>query len=259
MNSDLVFKALADEHRRKLLDLLSVRDGLSLKSLEAHLPMTRFGCMKHLKVLEDAGLVTTRKVGREKLHYLNPVPIQLVYERWVSKYAQPFARQLTLLKSHLEVTMSPPSHVQQIFIRTSAEKLWSALTESEYTVQYYFGNAVESDWKSGSAYRYRDLSGLIVQGGGTMIQGTVLESDPPRRLVMTFEPVWLFPDGHAPASKVTYEIEPSGELCRLTLIHEGLEPDARMTQNFIAGWTRVLSGMKTLLETGRPLESARAM
>ena len=97
-----VFKALADPTRRGLLDELFELDGQSLSALEQGLPMTRFGVMKHLKVLEEANLVVTRRRGREKLHYLNPVPIQQVYERWVSKYAQPVAAGLTGLKRELE-------------------------------------------------------------------------------------------------------------------------------------------------------------
>lgn len=103
MDQDLVFKALADVSRRKLLDLLFLKDGRSLKELAAELDeMTRFGVMKHLKILEQAGLVTTRKQGRETLHYLNPVPIQMVYDRWVSKYAKGWTRSLTELKYELE-------------------------------------------------------------------------------------------------------------------------------------------------------------
>ena len=99
---DAVFKALADPTRRSLLDDLFKQDGQSLKSLEADLDMTRFGVMKHLRVLEVAGLVTTQKRGREKLHFLNPVPIRLIHDRWVSKYAEPFAATLTGLKKELE-------------------------------------------------------------------------------------------------------------------------------------------------------------
>ena len=101
---DAVFKALADPTRRGLLDALFESDGQTLSALEERLPMTRFGVMKHLKVLEEAGLVVTRKRGREKLHFLNPVPIRLIYDRWVSKYAEPMAAGLTGLKNELEGT-----------------------------------------------------------------------------------------------------------------------------------------------------------
>ena len=99
---DTVFRALADPTRRSLLDRLFERDGQTLSALEQRLPMTRFGVMKHLRVLEEAGLVTTRRRGREKLHFLNPVPIRLVHDRWVSKYAEPWVATLTGLKSQLE-------------------------------------------------------------------------------------------------------------------------------------------------------------
>jgi DNA-binding transcriptional ArsR family regulator len=99
---DEVFKALADPTRRGLLDRLFERDGQTLGELEEGLSMTRFGVMKHLRVLEEAGLLTTQRRGREKLHFLNPVPIRLVYERWVSKYSEPWASALSELKTELE-------------------------------------------------------------------------------------------------------------------------------------------------------------
>src|ERR1700683_3396459 len=92
---DEVFRALADPTRRSLLDQLCMEDGQTLAALEQRLPMTRFGVMKHLKVLEAAGLIITRRRGREKLHFLNPVPIRLVHDRWVSKYAEPWASALS--------------------------------------------------------------------------------------------------------------------------------------------------------------------
>ena len=99
---DLVFKGLADPTRRSLLDELFARDGQTLTELEERLPMTRFGVSKHLKVLEGAGLVTTQRRGREKLHYLNPMPIQLIHDRWVSKYAEPLAATISGIKRELE-------------------------------------------------------------------------------------------------------------------------------------------------------------
>src|SRR5436305_6026600 len=99
---DDVFRALADPTRRSLLDELFREDGQSLSALEQRLPMTRFGVMKHLRVLEEAGLVTTRKRGREKLHFLNPVPIRLVHDRWVSKFAEPWAATLSRVKTDME-------------------------------------------------------------------------------------------------------------------------------------------------------------
>ena len=125
---DAVFKALADPTRRSLLDELFEEDGQTLSALEQRLPMTRFGVMKHLKVLEEAGLVVTRRRGREKLHFLNVVPIRLIHDRWVSKYAEPWAATLTGLKHDLEeATMEK---VFEIYIKTTPERLWEAITRA---------------------------------------------------------------------------------------------------------------------------------
>src|ERR1700694_5716286 len=125
---DDVFRALADPTRRSLLDELFKQDGQTLSALERPLPMTRIGVMKHLRVLEEAGLVTTKKRGREKLHFLNPVPIRLVHDRWVSKYAEPWAAALSGLKQTLEKSMEK---VFEIYIKTTPERLWEAITDSE--------------------------------------------------------------------------------------------------------------------------------
>src|SRR6201992_1749080 len=122
---DSVVKALADPTRRGLLDELFKEDGQTLSALGARLPMTRFGVMKHLKVLEEAGLVVSRRKGREKVPYLNPVPIRLVHDRWVSKYAEPWAAGLSELKHDLEEkTMEK---VFEIYIKTTPEPLLRAM------------------------------------------------------------------------------------------------------------------------------------
>lgn len=249
MKLDAVFDALADPHRRTLLDTLFMRDGQTLSELCEYLPMTRFGVMKHLNLLEGAGLITTRKIGREKYHYLNPVPIQMVYDRWVGKYAQPWTQALTGLKSALEnetMTQQQP-RIFEIFIRTTPERLWQALTDGEVTQGYYFGSRVQSTWEVGAAYHYPNPA------GGNYVEGEVLEIDPPRRLVATFRPVFdPYTDDFAP-STVTWQIEPMGRACKLTLTHEGLNIDDPLTQGLITGWAQILSGLKTLLETGEPL------
>lgn len=254
MNEDLVFRALADLNRRKLLDILKQRDGQTLSELQTHLPMTRFGCMKHLKVLEEAGLVATRKIGREKFHYLNPVPIQLVYVRWVSQYAQPWTQTLTGLKTFLE---NPPinhnhTHVFEVYIRTTPQQLWQALTNGAITPYYYFGSRVEGEWSLGGAYRY------VNQDNGLLLQGEVLEVEPLRRLVTTFQPRWQDELSTMPASKVTWEIEPFGAICKLSLTHDELDVTAYpAAQGIISGWNQILSGLKTFLETGEPLPLRR--
>lgn len=247
MDEDKVFKALADPSRRLLLDLLYQKNGQTLTQLEAHLNMTRFGVMKHLHLLEEAGLITTRKIGREKFHYLNPVPIQMVYERWVSKYAQPWTQTLVNLKHVLEEypMTTKPNHVFEIFIRTTPEKLWQALTDGTMTSQYYFGTRVESAWTQGSLYRY------VTPENTNLLEGEIIEIDPPKRMVCTFRPLWQAEAAHT-QSRVTWEIEPMGNVCKLTLIHDEL--DAHPTvEGIIAGWGQILSGLKTLLETGEPL------
>src|SRR5574337_1218790 len=131
-----VFKALAGRARRRLLDRLFEREGRTLTELASKMAMTRFGVMKHLKVLEEAGLVVTKRRGREKLHFLNPVPIRLVHDRWVSKYAEPWAATLSDLKSRLE---SPMEKVFEIYIKTTPERLWEAITDPEIRSKYNFG------------------------------------------------------------------------------------------------------------------------
>src|SRR5881628_1815203 len=112
--------------------------------------MTRFGVMKHLKILEEAGLVVSKRRGREKLHFLNAVPIRLVHDRWVSKYAEPWAAGLSALKHDLEeATMEK---VFEIYIKTSPEQLWEAITDPGQRRRYNFGVGVDSDWTAGSAY-----------------------------------------------------------------------------------------------------------
>src|SRR5471032_3294976 len=137
---DDVFRALADPTRRSLLDELFREDGQSLSMLEQRLPMTRFGVMKHLKLLEEAGLVVTKRRGREKLHFLNPVPIRLVHDRWVSKYAEPWAASLSGLKRELEAKAM--EKVFEIYIKTTPERLWKAITDPEMRRKYTFGAVV---------------------------------------------------------------------------------------------------------------------
>src|SRR5437588_6433895 len=133
---DEVFRALADPTRRSLLDELFQEDGQTLSALEERLPISRFGVMKHLGVLEEAGLVVTRRRGREKLHFLNPVPIRLIHDRWVSKYAEPWAAALSDLKTRME---TPMEKVFEIYIRTTPDRLWGAITDGDIRSKYNFG------------------------------------------------------------------------------------------------------------------------
>jgi uncharacterized protein YndB with AHSA1/START domain/DNA-binding transcriptional ArsR family regulator len=241
------FRALADPNRRTLLDRLRERDGQTLGELVETLPhMTRFGVMKHLRVLEEAQLVTTRRDGRSKLHFLNPVPIRLIADRWISRYAAPLVERMADVKHHLEATipMSAPKHVYEVYIAATPERVWRAITESEFTRQYYYGNEVVSDWTPGSDLIYRDPD-----DGTESIRCEVLEADPPNRLVHSFH----FPGTEEAPSRVTWTIEPRGEASLLTLTHDEFAGETSTYRSVAHGWVPILSGLKTLLETGKPL------
>ena len=240
---DEVFKALADPTRRELLDQLFAQDGQTLSALEGRLPMSRFGVMKHLKVLEGAGLVVTKRRGREKLHFLNPVPIRLVHDRWVSKYAEPWAAALSDLKNRLE---SPMEKVFEIYIRTTPERLWEAITDPEIRSKYNFGSRIVSDWTPGSHYEMTHPG-----ADGPLGEGEILEVDPPRRLVQSMVALWSDEVKSEGTSRVTWEMEPIGDSCRLTVTHDQLREGAN--EELYGGWPMILSGLKTWLETGELL------
>ena len=240
---DDVFRALADPTRRSLLDELFREDGQSLTALQARFAMSRFGVMKHLKVLEAAGLVVTRRRGREKLHFLNPVPIRLIHDRWVSKYAEPWAAALSELKERLE---RPMEKVYEIYIKTTPERLWEAITDPGIRAKYNFGAGVRSDWTPGSR-----LEMGAPKAAGLLGEGEILEVDPPRRLVHTMTALWGDDVKAEGASRVTWEIEPVGDSCRLTLTHDQLREGAN--EQLYGGWPMILSGLKTWLETGEQL------
>jgi len=238
-----VFKALADPTRRELLDELFHHDGQSLGALAGRFAMTRVAVAKHLRLLEDAGLVTAHRRGREKLHYLNPVPIRLVHDRWVSKYTEAWTAGLVDLKRDLEASVEK---VFEIYIRTSPERLWQAITDPQIRARYQFGAKIESDWTSGSSYQVTHAG-----ASGPLIEGENFEIDPPRRLVQSYHAVWGEDVAAEGTSRVTWEIEPVGDSCRLTVTHDQLLSDA--DEHVYGGWPMILSGLKTWLETGHDL------
>ena len=237
-----VFKALADSTRRSLLDELFREDGQTLSALEGRLAMTRFGVMKHLKSLESAGLIVTRRRGREKLHFLNPVPIRLVHDRWVSKFTESWVTALSDLKRELEErTMEK---IFEIYIKTTPERLWKAITDTEMRRKWNFGLVVTSDWKVGSTY-------VGVGGDRPIVDGEILEIDPPRRLVQSYRALWGDDVKSEGTSRVTWEIEPIEDSCLLKVTHDQLRDGAN--DQLFGGWPMALSGIKTLLETGEML------
>jgi DNA-binding transcriptional ArsR family regulator/uncharacterized protein YndB with AHSA1/START domain len=253
---DEVFRALADPSRRELLDRLAARNGQNLQELCAGLDMARQSVSKHLAVLEAANLVTTVRRGREKFHYLNAAPINDISERWINQFDRARVDALSDLKRALEEPpVSRPPFVYTSYIATTPDRLWQALTEPAF-MQRYWGLHLESDWEVGSTVTWRMAEFSIEDP-----EQVVLESDPPRRLSYTwhsFTPEWeaAFPReaGLAdalraePRSKVTFEIEPDGDLVRLTVIHDDLAPDGKVLDMISGGWPRVISSLKTVME-----------
>ena len=241
-----VFGALGSPSRRRLLDVLRRKDGLTVQQLDAALPkVTRFATMKHLRILEDVGLVTTRRVGREKLHYLNPVPIRLLHDRWISKYAEPLMGTLSRLKSTLEDPMSQPRHVYEVIIQTTPEKLWRALTEASETQKYFYNSRVETTWKAGDKIQYRMPDGSIA------IEGQLIEVVPQRKFSQSCRALWDENVRKDPPHKVTWEITPMGGACKLSVVHEDLGPET--AKQVSDGIVFIVSGLKTQLETGEPM------
>ena len=228
-----IFRALADPNRRVLLDRLFERDGQTLGELCGYLPdMTRFGVMKHLGILEEADLVTTVKVGREKRHFLNPVPIRLVHDRWISKFAEPVVGAMSAIKAQLESPMDTIDHVYSVYIKAAPDRVWRAITEGDETVRYYFGTRVASDWTAGAplTYAYPD--------GSTAADGKVLEIDPGRRVVMSFHPRWD-PEAEADGPvRMTWEVEPAEDGGSKLTVTSALKPGLEERRG-VRGWHRL--------------------
>ncbi|MCF3962528.1 ArsR/SmtB family transcription factor [Streptomyces fuscigenes] len=267
---DPVFRALADPTRRFLLDLLRQEGGRSLGELCAGLDMTRQAVAQHLAVLEAANLVSTVRRGREKLHHLNPVPLYEMRTRWIGRFEEPRLRALATIKQKAEDAMNAqdgtdregagdggragddagarPAFVYVVYIESTAEQVWRALTDEDLTARYW-GHGNVSDWSEGSAWRHERTDG----SGISDAVGTVVESRPPARLVTT----WAPPDaaeGRAP-SRVTFAIEEHEGIVRLTVTHEDLADEAERA-GVARGWPAVLSNLKSFLERGTALPTA---
>jgi uncharacterized protein YndB with AHSA1/START domain/DNA-binding transcriptional ArsR family regulator len=258
---DEVFRALADPSRRQLLDSLNSRNGQTLRELCSGLQMARQSVSKHLAILEAANLVTTVRRGREKLHYLNAAPINEIGQRWITRYERERVEALADLKRALEEgPMDKPSFVYTTYIRTTPEQLWQALTDPAFTRRYW-NVSFETDWKPGSTMTW-DMGGITVAHP----EQVVLESEPYRRLSFTWHSFTtelndalglsdevrerIAAEGR---SQATFELEPVGDSVKLTVIHEGLDPEGHVKSLIGDGWPRVLSRLKTLLETGETL------
>jgi len=261
---DDVFKALADPSRRKLLDRLNTDNGQTLRELCAELDMARQSVSKHLQILEDADLVVTVRHGREKLHYLNAAPINEIADRWINQYDRTRVDALTDLKHALEDDiMGRPSFVYKTYINTTPEQLWKALTMPEFT-EHYWDCTFDTTWEVGAPMTWKQKGLPIVDP-----EQVVLEADPYRRLSYTwhsFTPEWaklwdfddekrarLASEGRTRAS---FDIEPveDGKV-RLTVVHDNFDDDSEVAEMVSDGWPRVISELKTMLESGVLVEA----
>ncbi|MDJ0821057.1 MAG: helix-turn-helix domain-containing protein [Paracoccaceae bacterium] len=239
---DTIFKALNDPARRALLDSLRTKNGQTLSELEEQLEMTRFGVMKHLKVLEDAHLVIPRKVGRFKHHYLNALPLQEMIDRWIDPFLKPQAQALSQLKTELEnPEMTKPDLVMSTYIDCSHDALWDALTKGELISQYHFAcQKVTGDFAApGDDVEYH------FDHGGIMLSNRLISITPKSRIEMEFRPSW---GGDETPSRCVYLLEPQTSGMKITVEHFDI-PEAQ--PGIADGWTRFLSGLKTYAETGK--------
>jgi uncharacterized protein YndB with AHSA1/START domain/DNA-binding transcriptional ArsR family regulator len=254
---DDVFRALADPSRRRLLDSLNQQNGQTLRELCAGLEMARQSVSKHLAVLEAANLVTTVWRGREKLHFLNAEPINAIADRWINQYDRRRVQLFADLKTSLEQeTMSDNDFVYTTYIKTTPERLWQALTDPEFTKQYW-GLYHDTDWQVGSPMDWK-MGDVTMAGPGQV----VLEHDPYRRLAFTWH--HITPEfakatdmddelrdktAAEPLSKASFDLEQVGDQVKLTVIHGGFEPGSAIRAMITDGWTRLISDLKTFVET----------
>ena len=249
---DEVFRAINDSSRRLLLDALFERDGRSLAELCEVLPgMTRYGVMNHLGVLEEAGLIATVRRGRSKHHYLNPVPIRLIHDRWISKYSELRVGALSDLKSRLErgEDMDKPVHVYKAYINAGVEAVWDAIVDPDRTVQYFYGTRVKSEWKVGSTMNYHGPDGQLVS------EGNILAIDPPNRIEFTFHALWSEQIAAEDPVREVWSIRDVNGMAELTIELYDIEVGGVTYDEFTAGIPYIVSGLKSLLETGQALPS----
>ncbi|NTY63115.1 metalloregulator ArsR/SmtB family transcription factor [Mycolicibacterium sphagni] len=254
MEADAVFKALADPGRRRLLDMLHERAGLTLGELCEGLDMRRQSVSQHIEMLEAANLVTSVRDGRRKLHYLNAVPLHQIQTRWIWKFEEPRLAALAMIKQHAEESAMPessiPDYVYTTYIHATAEQVWHALTDADLTAKFW-GHAQVSEWSVGSRVEHVRADGSGIADAA----GTVMVVDPPRRLVFGFGFGETLDDPTAEESVVTFDIEPFHDIVKLTVTHTNLASPADR-DSIGQGWPTVFANLKTLLETGDVLPTA---
>ena len=268
MGMDDVFRALSDPSRRSLLDSLNRHNGQTLSELCTVLAMARQSVSKHLAVLEEANLVSTRRRGRQKFHFLNAAPINAIADRWINHYDRQRAEALADLKTALEqkamTTTTNAGHATEFvyttYIKTTPEQLWQAITDPTF-IRRYWGVGLISDWNVGSTITW-EVEGITIVDP----EQVVLVADPPRRLAYTWHSITpefgavvggseeeLAVMAAENRSNVTFDLEPVGELVKLTVTHGGFAPGSAILAGVSGGWPRIIASLKTLLETGQPL------
>lgn len=245
---DKIFKALNDPARRALLDSLRAQDGQSLSQLEDQLAMSRFGVMKHLKVLEEADLVIARRQGRFKIHHLNPMPLQELRDRWVAPFLQPKAEALSDLKTRLEWqnAMGHPDVMLQTAIRCTQEALWAALTQADQIARYHvMSRTVDGNLRLGQVTRH------LAPDGTELLRYTTTATQPQTRIAMTLTPHFLGRD--ATPSQLSYEITSQGATCWLKIAQYQIAPGQ---DGWALLWASLAAALKSYLETGTAMQAA---
>jgi len=246
---EAIFKALADDSRRMVLDALFEEDGQTLQALCRNVEFSRQGLSKHLRILEDAGLMITEFQGREKKHYLNPVPIHEITERWIAKYSSEQLTAIWTLKQALEGdNMNKNDFAYETYINASKDRVWDALTNAEFTSQYFFATKVESSWEAGAPVSYR-----YATGDGVAVEGEVIEVNPPDKLIISWHVLYDDDARKEDPSRVTFSLDEIGGQTKLRIVHDQFPEDTVVLPEISNGWPWVLASMKSLLETGEAL------
>lgn len=245
---EAVFRALADNSRRALLDALFDEDGQTLQALCRNVAFSRQALSKHLRILEDAGLVITEFQGREKKHYLNPVPIHEATERWIAKYGRHQLVAVSALKQSLEgEAMDNNQFAYETYINASQERVWQALTNAEFTSQYFYATHVDSTWEAGAAVNYRYASGDIA------VEGEVIEVDAPNKLVISWHVLYDEAAKAEQPSRVTFSLQDVNGQTRLRIVHDDFPANTVVLDGISEGWPWIVASLKSLLETGAAL------
>lgn len=256
---DRTVRALADPHRRALLDALRERDGRTVSDLEPVLPkLGRHAVLKHLRQLEEAGLVTTRKVGRSRFVQLNPLPAVELARRWLDEYSAFAGLALARLRDYVESNPEPNTGgampttsrtlVATVVIEATPDRIWQAMVEPDQSRRWFFGGVVHSDWQVGDPIEWVDAD------GASLIAGQITAIEPGTRLAHTFRATWSPETGADPASEYEWRLEPMGDsLTRVTVTHSEVPQGTPTAEQVDGGTSLVISSLKTFVETGRTM------